>query len=61
MMAHRPQTSGNQDDVTSRSVELEGVDHQHSRIEKKSRSGKNVVLSGELLDDDSKTTSGFIV
>ena len=47
MMAHGPQTPGNQDDVTSGSAELKGVNHGHSRRVERSRSWMGVVLSGE--------------
>ena len=41
MMAHRPQTPRNRDDIASGSAELESVDHGHDR-----RSGEEEKLSG---------------
>ena len=47
MVAHRLQTPGNRDDVTSGSAELERIDHGHVRRGESSRSWIGVVLSGE--------------
>ena len=47
MMAHRPQTPGDRNDVASGSAELESIDHGHDRREEGSRSWMSVGLSGE--------------